>query len=417
MPVLDPFGHKVPSRKRIIICCDGTWQSSDGGEPSVPTNVTRITRALKSYTKKDGISQIVYYQSGVGTGGTLNKILGGGTGYGLDEHVREAYCFLSHNYHPGDSIHLFGFSRGAYTARSVCGLICTVGVLTKKGMDEFHDVWSNYTKRRYKEDPGLLKELQDREDGKLVISGVKVKSIGCWDTVGSLGIPSIRVPFFGELSIARGENKTSFHNVELSDEVENAFHALALDEHRGPFTPTLWKKSPFSPTNLKQVWFPGVHTNIGGGYDDQEIADITLAWMIQQHLPFLEFSKGYLKSIIKNHEDYTREWAAGLIYDSATGMMRVFSGSYRTPGGYADSTEGVEMEEFIHKSVRIRTKMIEGWECRALKGWVWKEDEGLWEKDGKKLLEDTLGNVEKKLAGKHVVKNMLGEVMPKDVEW
>lgn len=247
----------------------------------------------------------------------------------------------------------------------------------------------------------LLKELQDREDGKLVISGVKVKSIGCWDTVGSLGIPSIRVPFFGELSIARGENKTylyrflptwyflapdnssSFHNVELSDEVENAFHALALDEHRGPFTPTLWKKSPFSPTNLKQVWFPGVHTNIGGGYDDQEIADITLAWMIQQHLPFLEFSKGYLKSIIKNHEDYTREWAAGLIYDSATGMMRVFSGSYRTPGGYADSTEGVEMEEFIHKSVRIRTKMIEGWECRALKGWVWKEDEGLWEKDGK----------------------------------
>lgn len=281
----------------------------------------------------------------------------------------------------------------------------------------------------------LLKELQDREDGKLVISGVKVKSIGCWDTVGSLGIPSIRVPFFGELSIARGENKTylyrflptwyflapdnssSFHNVELSDEVENAFHALALDEHRGPFTPTLWKKSPFSPTNLKQVWFPGVHTNIGGGYDDQEIADITLAWMIQQHLPFLEFSKGYLKSIIKNHEDYTREWAAGLIYDSATGMMRVFSGSYRTPGGYADSTEGVEMEEFIHKSVRIRTKMIEGWECRALKGWVWKEDEGLWEKDGKKLLEDTLGNVEKKLAGKHVVKNMLGEVMPKDVEW
>ena len=146
--------------KRIIICCDGkhwdflpstndppltpcptgTWQNSDGGVKEEPTNITRITRALKSVSSS-GIPQIVYYQSGVGTGGSIDKIIGGGTGEGLLENVREAYGFLAHNYHPGDTIHLFGFSRGAYTARSICGLICRLGVLTKRGMDGFYEVY------------------------------------------------------------------------------------------------------------------------------------------------------------------------------------------------------------------------------------------------------------------------------------
>lgn len=216
------------------------------------------------------------------------------------------------------------------------------------------------------------------------------------------------------LAKSKTKHSHSFHNVELSDRVENAFHALALDEHRNPFGPTLWKKPLNTRTNLKQVWFPGVHTNIGGGYENQEIADITLAWMIQQLSPFLVFSKRYLKSIIQNHADtYSQEWAAGTVYDSATGMMRIFSGNYRTPGNYGSPNE---TEETIHKSVRIRMKIVMGWESKALKGWVWKE-EGFWEKDGRRLYEDILGNIEKKLAGKYVVKNMLGEEMPKEVEW
>jgi hypothetical protein len=207
----------------------------------------------------------------------------------------------------------------------------------------------------------------------------------------------------------------SFHDVELSDMVENAFHALALDEHRKPFSPTLWKKGPAGRTNLKQVWFPGVHTNIGGGYQNQEIADITLAWMIQQMSPFLEFSKRYLESIIQNHADtYSQEWAAGKVEDSTQGIMWILSGDYRTPGDYGSRPS--ETEETIHKSVRIRMKMITTWESKALKGWEWKE-EGFWGKDGKILFEDTLGNIEKKLAGKDVVKNMLGEEMPNEAEW
>lgn len=118
----------------------GTWQDSDGGVKEVPTNITRITRALKSVSSS-GIPQIVYYQSGVGTGGKIDKIVGGGTGNGLLENVREAYGFLAHNYHPGDTIHFFGFSRGAYTARSICGLICRLGVLTKRGMDRFYEIY------------------------------------------------------------------------------------------------------------------------------------------------------------------------------------------------------------------------------------------------------------------------------------
>jgi len=393
-----------PGNKRIIICCDGTWQNSDGGKVEVPTNVTRITRALKSYTD-DGISQVVYYQSGVGTGGTVNRLVGGGTGLGLSENVREAYGFLAHNYHPGDTIHLFGFSRGAYTARSICGLICRIGVLTKKGMSSFYQVYQDYQAKKYRNDPGAVAELQAREGGSLVTPNVKVKTICCWDTVGSLGIPSVGVPIIGDWITGNEQEKYGFHDTDLSPRVENAFHALALDEQRGPFTPTLWKKTEETKgSNLKQCWFPGVHTNIGGGYDDQEIADMTLAWMIQQLMPFLQFDDNYLKIIIHNSDDHSSgEWAAGKIYDSATGIMKIVSGSIRTPGGYGDGTE-----ETIHKSVRIRMKVVPNWSSKALAGWTWNAN-GYWVKGSKRMAEDELGSLEKTLAGKVVVKDMLGE--------
>ncbi|CAZ85424.1 unnamed protein product [Tuber melanosporum] len=400
----NPFSDSGPRMKRIIICCDGTWQDSDGGKLEVPTNVTRVARALKSFTD-DGVSQVIYYQSGVGTGGTVNRLIGGGTGFGLSENVREAYGFLAHNYHPGDTIHLFGFSRGAYTARSICGLVCRIGILTKKGMDNFYQVYQDYQAKKFRSQSAVA-EFQAREGGSLVIPNVRVKTICCWDTVGSLGIPSTGVPIIGDWIAGNEQEKYGFHDTDLSPRVDNAFHALALDEHRGPFTPTLWKKTDDTPVNLKQCWFPGVHTNVGGGYEDQEIADMTLSWMIQQLLPFLQFDDDYLKIIIHNSDDHSSgEWAAGKIYDSATGIMRIVGGNTRTPGGYGDGTE-----ETIHKSVRIRTKVVSGWSSKALKGWTWNEN-GYWEKGSKRMAEDQLGSLEKRLAGKAVVKDMLGEDM------
>ncbi|RPA99856.1 hypothetical protein L873DRAFT_1827826 [Choiromyces venosus 120613-1] len=395
------FNDPKPRMKRIIICCDGLshtsspersieFQNSDGGKLDVPTNVTRVAHALKSYTD-DGVSQVAYYRSRVGTGSTVNRLVGGGTGLGLSEHVREAYGFLAHNYHPGDTIHLFGFSCGAYTARSICGLVCRIGILMKKGMDNFYQVYEDYRIKKYRNDPSAVAELQAREGGSLVTPNVKVKTICCWDTVGSLGIPSVGALVIGNWIAGIEQEKYGFHDTDLSPRVENASHALTLDEHRGPFTPTVWKKTEDIPTSLKQCWFPGVHANIGGGYDDQEIADMTLAWMVQQLLPFLQFDDDYLKIIIHNNDEHSSGELVG--------------GNVRMPGGYGDSTE-----ETIHKSVRLRMKVVPNRSSSALKGWTWYEG-GFWEKGSKRIAEDELGSVEKRLAGKAVVKNMLGEDM------
>jgi uncharacterized protein (DUF2235 family) len=149
MPLLGGKSHSLHRQKvrmkRLIVCCDGTWKNSDSGAVDVPSNVTRLCRTINA-TTSDGIHQIVYYQSGVGTGlGRLTQTLGGATGFGISENIREAYAFLVNNYYPGDEIFMFGFSRGAFAARSIAGLICQLGVLTKSGMDDFYSVFKRYT--------------------------------------------------------------------------------------------------------------------------------------------------------------------------------------------------------------------------------------------------------------------------------
>lgn len=397
--------------KKIIICCDGTWANSDGGEKEVPSNVTRITRAIKSVAK-DGTSQIVYYQAGVGgSGSSFEKVVGGGTGAGLLDNVREAYGFLAHNYHPGDTIHLFGFSRGAYTARSVCGLICRLGLLTRLGMDEFYDVYHQIVIGKLN-DESYIADLRTKNGGTLLHSDVKVTTIGCWDTVGSLGIPTLPIPLLGNLISGVSAREYAFLDTDLSTKVLNAFHALALDDDRAPFSPTLWhKKSDNTVTNLRQVWFPGVHTNVGGGYADQEIADMTLAWMIEKTSPWIDFdTNGYIRQITKTGPDFAKEWAAGLMGNARTGVMYLCPKKIRTPAEYASLTETYES---FHVSVRVRQLTLKiGWKCEALNGWKYVPAEKGWMKNGKLLKEDWLGDVEKELAGENVVKNMLGWAFP-----
>ena len=235
-----------------------------------------------------------------------------------------------------------------------------------------------------------------------MIRDVKIKTICCWDTVGSLGIPSLGIPKIeGLVDRIRGYNYR-FHDTGLSSKVENAFHALALDEERTHFQPTLWKKTEETKeANLKQCWFPGVHSNIGGGFDDQEIADMTLAWMMQQLLPFLEFDENYLDSIIQNCDVHSEgQWAAGKIYDKNWRQWLFNWGGTRKPG-VDDNTE-----ETIHKSVRVRMKLKPEWSNKALRGWTWNED-GYWTNGLKRIAEDELGSLEEKLAGKAVVKDQL----------
>jgi len=259
-----------------------------------------------------------------------------------------------------------------------------------------------------------------------------VTAISCFDTVGSLGIPSV-----GFLTWRDFNKKYQFHDTGLNlGKVEYAFHALALDENRGPFTPTMWEVPPKvqqeltnqdRPTNLRQCWFPGVHTNIGGGYDNQEIADITLAWMVhmlESVAGAVDFCQNYLDSIVQNSNESESEWAEGKVYDSAEGIFKLVSGTARTPGQYTPKIPGSTFEEYMHPCVRVRRSLMNkdpkkpNWDCKPLAGWEPQQDaaSGAWkwvkkDKDGQvvvELPEETLGKMEKKLAGKRVIQKYFG---------
>jgi len=184
-----------PPPRRLVVCCDGTWNSADGGEAA--SNVVRMARCVKP-TASNGAAQIVYYHPGVGTGNRLDQLIGGTTGVGLARNVRDAYAFIVNNYVAGDEIFLFGFSRGAYTARSISGLIDTIGLLRERDMGGFLDAWAFYRM------PEPQKErhrgaFEQRFQGRA--TNVPIRCIGVWDTVGALGIPPNRV--FGRLQVCR----------------------------------------------------------------------------------------------------------------------------------------------------------------------------------------------------------------------
>ena len=209
--------------KRLVVCCDGTWNDADDGDDF--TNVARLSWAILPADTRGGqdIAQIVYYQSGVGSGDAFNKALGGGAGIGLSRNVRDAYAFIANNYCAGDEIFLFGFSRGAYTARSIAGLIGYAGLLPKRDMDRFALLWEGYRLRGKAGQADVLPQFDKRH------FPVRVKCVGVWDTVGSLGIPGHIDQAFASFY--------EFFDTGLGAHVDNAFHALALDEARKDFSP------------------------------------------------------------------------------------------------------------------------------------------------------------------------------------
>lgn len=402
-------------RKRLIVTCDGTWLDADNrlmnGQKQAPSNVARIGWAIKD-TSRDGIPQVVAYQAGVGTmGGPLARIVGGATGAGLKEIVRDAYTYLAANWRQGDEIFLIGFSRGAFTARSVAGMIGALGLLTKKGLPSFNEIFEDYEHRysdnytsKYPDvpfpnkppfDDHYVAELQRRG---LTNLPVPIKAVAVWDTVGALGIP--RVGWLESIGLqSKSMRNYEFYDTRLSPAIENAFQALALDERRSPFSPALWEKRDNDRTNLKQVWFPGVHSNIGGGYDDQELANITLAWMMSRLEPFLDFRRDFLMECYEDNRRYYKQtdqkprwWSFGEIYNSMKGVYALAGAKTRTPGNYyrVDPYSGrptrkrlKNTNEYIHPSVRSRVG-LQGpgeqdrgiYEPEALRDWTFEAEPG-----------------------------------------
>lgn len=243
--------------KRIAIFLDGTWNTLENN-----TNVWR----LKSLCDPAAKNQLVYYCKGVGTN-FGESARGGVEGYGIDQEIIDAYTWLTGCFEAGDELFIFGFSRGAYTARSLSGLIAECGVLKPGAPLSIEQLYARYRRRTKQTINELIHgpvptELEERWIVKYC-KPTKIKMVGVWDTVGSLGSPLA--------SLRQKVTKYMFLDTHLRVQNEYAFHALAIDENRKQFEPTLWTKTtsnsaasataPRPLSHVEQRWFVGAHAN------------------------------------------------------------------------------------------------------------------------------------------------------------
>jgi uncharacterized protein (DUF2235 family) len=254
--------------RRIAFCADGTWDSVSNN-----TNVYKISNAIVDIP---GV-QYSFYDNGVGADGTpIEKLLGGAFGTGLFQKIKDGYSKIASVYEAGDEVFIFGFSRGAYTARSLAGMIANCGLPTENPDTNLVNAAFN-AYRNKDQRAAILATL-----GAYGMVDAKLTMVGVWDTVGSLGIPAI----FGAVSpLLYGFLDTGLH-----PDVLNAYHAVAIDERREEFPATLWTPPFAAEQMVEQVYFCGVHCDVGGGYADDPsdgtaLSDITLSWMISKAAP------------------------------------------------------------------------------------------------------------------------------------
>lgn len=290
----------MPSTKRIVVCSDGTWNDPDDENP---TNVLRVARAIEPVAP-DGRRQVVFYDWGVGS--YYQKAAGGTTGLGIVKNVQDGYRFIVQNYDPGDEIFLFGFSRGAYTVRSLAGMLNNCGIVRRKHAHAIPAAFDFYKKRTAS--PSSAAAGKWREKYAYGPDRGAVDFIGVWDTVGALGIPTRVLAFVDERDL--------FFDPVLGSNVRVARHAVSIDEQRDDFDPTLW--DPKDGVDMKQVWFAGVHSDVGGGYapgdGDALLSDVPLAWMereavaaglgLESHL----YVKSRLDPLAPAHKSYKSFW-------------------------------------------------------------------------------------------------------------
>lgn len=299
--------------KTIIFCADGTWNgpardNDEAGQPHF-TNVYKLFLGLEGSLSGDSIRQadeqekalsegsrtvqIAKYIHGVGDSrNPIVKFLGGTFGAGIISRIVRGCTFISRNYEAGDDIIVVGFSRGAYTARALAGMICSQGLLAgslcRDKTEAYH--WGAKAWYRYREQadsdrnflarlaeavPNLPDFLQDDEIPAGNLTPVEhIKAVAVWDTVGALGVPVYVND--GRADVFR------FADTRLSPKVKHGFHAMALDERRVDFAPTFWDQA----ANVTQVVFPGAHGDVGGGYpceeNESDLSDIGLKWMVEQ---------------------------------------------------------------------------------------------------------------------------------------
>jgi uncharacterized protein (DUF2235 family) len=258
----------VVAVKRLVVCADGTWKSRD--DSSDATNVERLCDAVLPVAS-DGTRQVARYFPGVGTG-RLERLRGGAFGVGLSRNVQECYRFLVQEWQPGDEVHLFGFSRGAFTVRSLAGMVRNVGLLPPERASAIEQAYAHYRDDAPEWRPDGERAVAFRATRSREVDAIRC--IGVWDTVGALGVPTS-----GPLGWWT-RRRWGFHDVQLSGFVQHAYHALAVDERRRAFAPALWQADDdhASRQHVEQVWFAGAHSDVGGRAGCG-LSDTTLCWM------------------------------------------------------------------------------------------------------------------------------------------
>lgn len=269
---------QVSNERRLALFLDGTWNTTNDD-----TNIWRMRSLCPEMD-----NQLRYYSAGVGTQ-RGERVIGGMFGYGLDAEVISAYEWLVEHYVNNDRIYLFGFSRGAFTARSLAGLVSKCGLLVPGSPVSLNQLYDRY--RRGKSVPTIRQLLHSREnvsseeDQWLVkySRAIPIFFQGVYDTVGALGVP------LGEIPVLSRSNY-SFLETDLRINDSFAFHALAIDEHRKAFAPTLWTRTveahtesypPRSLASVEQRWFVGAHADVGGGYPNGLLAQLPLRWLMK----------------------------------------------------------------------------------------------------------------------------------------
>jgi uncharacterized protein (DUF2235 family) len=320
--------------KRLVICADGTWntrdQMNDQRGKRRPTNVTKVARGVKP-RDRNGIDQVVFYHDGLGTGDGVDKVTGGAFGSGIEDNIRVLYRFLIYNWEPNDEIYMFGFSRGAFTVRTLAGFMNLVGLVDKDGDYFVPDLYKCYEN----------KSKKDSEDWRYAFRHIDnpracppIRFMGVWDTVGSLGAP-------GLLGWFLNSGKYEYHNVGITPEMHHCYHAMAIDERRKPFKPTLWTRPDGWNGTLEPAWFCGAHTNVGGSCAWDGLANEALLWMVEKAEDLgLEFDRNYLEPFVPCFN--------GDLYDSM-GLKYKALGEYTRPLG-EHKADG----EMLHQSVLDR---------------------------------------------------------------
>ena len=337
--------------KKIIFCADGTWNHPGDPAQVLPsdTNVYKFFKGLKICP-----DQLPFYDDGVGSNGQpIDRLLGGALGAGLFQKIKDGYTFLAHAFNPGDEVFLIGFSRGAYTARSLAGMLAACGLPDKSKLSSaaVEDAFAAYRLGAKRQTAvNALEQKYGNQD-------VSITMVGVWDTVGALGLPGVLFEAFDAV-------KYGFLDTKLNSKIAAAYQALSIDSRRPEFAPTLWDtpaQTPGGPQQtMEQVWFAGVHCDVGGGYLETGLSDISLAWMTKKAAACgLDFDETFLSKYQAIEEKHSLD----ALHDSWNPLWGYPKARHIPDGATISKSVAVriaELQEYRPRNLKINSSVLDG---------------------------------------------------------